>query len=422
MNKFRLISKSGDALALLLRIAEEGNSVDFWLKTAKTRPSYRGMLSQVSDWRRGLTRDTVCIFDMVSLGSIAEQLKKAGYKVFGAGKINDALELNREWGMKMAKVSGLRVPEYKRFTSFTKGADFIAEQGGAWVFKPANNASPALTYLSDSPEDMVEMLGYFKSIWTGKVDFILQKRIYGVEVSTECFYVKGEPVPNSLNSTFETKRLMNGDNGPNTGCQSSVVRFWKQSNPKIYRLGLKKMEPLLKRFKYNGPLDCNTIVSETDKMPYFLEWTARLGYSAIYALCEGIGVNVGDMIASLANGSPGASGALLRPSYDWCGAVRVTVPPYPSEHGVSVGIPIRGVDSLEHCWLLDAKFEKGKLTSAGIDGVVAEVSGKADTIERLGKQIYDRIAKLKIPDKQFRTDLVENTNRRLSKLRDWNYF
>jgi len=76
--KFRLFSVSGDALALALRIADEGNSIDFWIKSVKARASYKNILPQITDWRRGLKKDTICLFDMVRLGSIAEQLKKAG--------------------------------------------------------------------------------------------------------------------------------------------------------------------------------------------------------------------------------------------------------------------------------------------------------------------------------------------------------
>lgn len=425
MSKFRLISKSGDALALLLRIQDEGsNDCDFWVKNAKAKASYKGILPQVGDWRRELTKDTICIFDMVGLGMIAEHLKKAGFKVYGGGKLNDRLELDREFGMRMAEISNIKVPKYQKFTSFSKAIEFVSEKGGNWVFKPLDNKSPAFTYKAIDSEDMVEMLTYFHKIWQGKVEFILQERINGTEVSTECFYVNGEPVPNSLNSTLECKRFLNDDKGPNTGCSTSVVWFWKQPNPKIYRLGLKRMEPFLKRFQYNAPLDCNIIISEKDKMPYFIEWTSRFGYSAIYALCEGMGVDVGKFISDLANGNSGANGSLLRPYYGWLGSVRVSIPPYPNEQGVekSANKPVRGIESLEHTCLLDAKFENESLLTAGVDGVVCEVTGKGKTIGELANSIYNRISKLKIPDAQLRTDLAENANKRLATLKSWKYF
>jgi len=418
--KFRLISKHGDALALAHRIDQEGETVDFWVKDARAKPSYKGILPQKAAWNLGLTKDTFVFFDMVGMGGLAENLKKGNFNLYGAGKLNDTLELNREFGMKMAKTCGLKVPKYKTFKSFDKAIQYTAENGGAWVFKPQNNKSPAYTYVSVDTDDMVEMLEYFKGIWQGPVAFILQEKIDGVEVSVEGFYIDGQLVPQSLNSTIECKKFMDGDKGENTGCQGSVVWFWRKKDPKLYRLSLRKAEPFLRRFKYSGPLDCNCIVSAKDQMPYFLEWTARFGYSAIYALSEGLNCKVGDFIAGLAAGDP----PKLRPSYDWLGAVRVSVPPYPHDKGLekSANKPIRGIDNFDHIWLLDAKQDKDRLVTAGVDGVVCEVTARNRDLTALGRELYGRIDKLKIPDKQYRSDIITDGSGRIQKLREWRYF
>ena len=175
MAKFRLISKHGDALALLNKLADEGNGANFWVKDKKARTGYKGILPQVENWNNKLSKDMIILFDMVGLGSIADNLKKNGFSVFGAGQLNDKLELDREFGMKIAKSSGLKVPRWERFGSFDKAKDFVANNEKRFVFKPQNNQSPAFTYISSDGEDMIEMLAYFGSIWSGKVDFILQE-------------------------------------------------------------------------------------------------------------------------------------------------------------------------------------------------------------------------------------------------------
>lgn len=404
-------------MALLSRLADEGNAVDFWVKDKKAKPSYKGMLPQVDNWNSKLSKDTIILFDMVGLGSIADNLKKNGFKVYGGGKLNDNLELDREFGMKIAKSSGLKVPKWERFNSFDKAKDFVADNEKSFVFKPQNNQSPAFTYVSSDGEDMVEMLAYFGSIWTGKVDFILQEKIEGVEVSIERFYWDGEPIPNTLNSTLECKKFLEGDKGVNTGCMGSVVRFWKKPNPKLYKLTLQKAEPFLRRFKYSGPLDCNCIISENDKMPYFLEWTARFGYNALYALCEGLNQDIGSFIGGIVESVQNQQ----KPSYEWLGAVRVSIPPYPQDDDKSANKPIRGLDNMEHTWLLDAKYENGRMLTAGVDGVVAEVTGKNETLSGLATGIYEIIEKMKIPDKQYRSDIISNVEKRINILKDWKY-
>lgn len=417
--KFRLISKNADAIALLYRLWKEGADVSFYVKEKRAKPTYKNMLPQVDRWNEGLTKGTIVLFDMVGLGSVAESLKKSGHKVYGGGVLNDRLELDRSFGMKVAKMAGVKVPEFVKFTSFDKAIKFIKEKGSRWVFKPAGNKPTSKTYVSRDADDMTEMLEYFKSSWQGSVDFILQEYIEGVEISSEMWFADGEPIANSFNSTIEQKKFMEGDKGPNTGCQSSVVWFWKKENPKIYKHTIRKVAPFLKRFKYSGALDMNCIVAAKDKLPYFLEFTARFGYSAIYALCEGLGRPVSEFLADLVQ--KGSETKLL-PSYNWLGAVRVSVPPFPSETQAQENIPVQGVGSTDHVWLLDVKHEKEKIVTAGVDGVVCEVTGKDSTLDGLDKQIYSRIKKLRIPDMQYRGDAVSDAKNKIDTLKSWGYF
>ncbi len=119
--KFRLISSHGDGLALAYRISEEDNKVDFWVKDKEAKPSYAGLLPQVDDWRSGLTKDTIIIFDMVGMGKIADGLRKKGHLVYGGSALCDRLELDREFAMRVAKISGVRVPKYKGLHIFRHG-------------------------------------------------------------------------------------------------------------------------------------------------------------------------------------------------------------------------------------------------------------------------------------------------------------
>ncbi len=101
--KFRLISKYGDGLTLLQRIKKEGNNVDYWTNGYPCK----SVLARVTNASVGLDKNTVIIFDANGYGAIADKLKKEGYKVYGAGGINDAL--CQEFGHKAAKISGLLV-------------------------------------------------------------------------------------------------------------------------------------------------------------------------------------------------------------------------------------------------------------------------------------------------------------------------
>ena len=105
MPKFKLISKSGEGLALALKIAEEGNSIDFWMPG--TLPNlYESMLPRVADWHEGLDNETIVIFDSPGSGNAAAGIKNA----WGAGTFNDVLQFDLEFGLKIARLHQFKMP------------------------------------------------------------------------------------------------------------------------------------------------------------------------------------------------------------------------------------------------------------------------------------------------------------------------
>lgn len=406
--RFRLISKHADGIGLLYRLWQEGHDVSFWVQEKKAKPTYKGILPQVQSYGENLKKSDILFFDMVGLGFVADRLKKSGIAVYGAGRLNDKLELDRVFGIQTAEAARIKVPEYKVFNSYQKAIDFARNSKKTWVYKPNNNKSPMQTYVSEDKEDMISWLEYLKP----KEKFILQKKMEGTEISTEAWYVNGELVPNSINSTIETKRFMDGDKGPNTGCMTSVVWFHK-GKPKIYFETLSKLEKFLRGKKYSGPLDVNCIVTKNG--PYFLEFTSRFGYNAIYAALSEYG-EFGNFLAKLARGNI----PKIKPSRQYCGAVRISIPPWPNDFDAVAGLPIHGIESLKDVFLLDAKYDSQMFTTAGVDGVICEVTAKADNLDDLEK-INQKVAGIKVPNKQFRSDGILIAQKRIKELKRIGY-
>jgi phosphoribosylamine-glycine ligase len=414
--RFRLITKDGDGLGLAWRIAQEGHEIDIYARNNGVQAAYEGILPHVPMWSKKLSPDLIFLFDMVGSGKLANSLRKT-HKVYGASGLHDRLELDRNFGLSIARAYNVNLPETVHFTDFGSAIEFVRERGGRWVYKPHNNQSPLDTYIAEGPDDMAGMLDYHAGR-RAVADFILQEYIDGVEVSIEGFYVDGKLVPGTLNSTIEIKRFLDGDRGPNTGCMGSVVWFWKRYKPKLYRLTLARIEPFLRQFKYTGPLDVNCIVSEKDRLPRFLEFTARFGYNAIYAALEGWGRPLADFLADCVEGQlPG-----FAPSHEWLAALQVSVPPYPNEAGteISAGVPL--CEPSDHIWLLDAAKRNGRFVTAGVDGAVCAVTGKAKMLDDLERSLYERVRSLNIPNMQYRSDLIEVARERINRLQEWRYF
>jgi phosphoribosylamine-glycine ligase len=416
-NNVKLISKYGDGLGIAFRIANEGNDVCFWIKDPKYRGIYKGILKETNSIIENMSKDSNVIFDMSSMGEIYEKLSKR-CNCYGAGLLQDKMEEDREFGIVLAEKSGLEILEHHEFKSFEDARKFLVSSKKLWVFKPMGDDNGFTYSDSEDTQDLIEMLDYFEGRWKGKVDFLLQEKVIGYEISTELWFVDGHPIMETLNSTWETKRFMTDELGQQTGCSSSIVKFWNGKEPLIYKETIKKMLSALKIDKYNGPLDVNTMVTDK-KDVYFLEFTPRIGYSAIYAFLEGLDIKVGEFFKSLCEGKK----PKINPTSDWLGSIRISIPPYPFEpkdfnvtNKFNQNIPIRGIDSFEHIWLLDVNLEDNKLVSSGHLGIICEVTGKNKTLKGLEKDIYGLIDKLKIPNIQYRTDAITVIEDEINKL------
>ena len=82
--KVRILSKTGDALAVTNRLSVE---VD-------------------TQWNTPPSPDTYIMFDSPGMGSAAEILRKTN-PIFGAGKLHDSLELNPNFGKDLAQRNGI---------------------------------------------------------------------------------------------------------------------------------------------------------------------------------------------------------------------------------------------------------------------------------------------------------------------------
>lgn len=412
--RFRLISKSGDGIGLAFRIKQEGHDIDFYLKDEHGEHLYDGVLSRVANWQKCIDKDMVLIFDMCSLGKEADALRKAGYKVFGASEIADDLELKRGFGLDVASDNGIEIPESYDFQDYEKAKEQLEKEDGedtGWVFKPEHNKDGVQTFVSTSTDQMLAMLDYYATKWTDGVDFILQKVQEGIEVSSEAWYVDGVYVPNSYNNTWETKRDRNDDIGAMTGCQSSTVKF--NACPILYDELFVKLAPWIKLHKYTGPLDINCII-DYQGIPRMLEFTARMGYSAIYAFCEILDIPISEFIATIAEGKI----PKIKPYNEWAGALRLSMPPYPAcdEAPEAEGVPLLGFDDYDHIWPLDVMMKGGKLFCSGFDSIIAEVTGCHPHPSIMWDEIYDRASMLEIPKCQYRTDCYENAIERINSL------
>jgi phosphoribosylamine--glycine ligase len=252
---------------------------------------------------------------------------------------------------------------------------------------------------------------------------IVQRIVDGVEVSTEGWF-NGRDFLRPFNHTFEEKRFMEGNLGPNTGCMGNVV-LARESN-KLTRATVERLKPFLSKVGYRGPVDVNCIVNETGA--YALEATARFGYDAIEALVEGLKEPFIDVLFETAVGTKKS----MDLTEDAMIAVRLSVPPYPAEDVKQKdwGDPIIGInlDNIKHLFLCNvfADHADNLFKVAPADGLVLKATahgGKkgADYTSFARDRVYRTLDNIKCSNKQYRLDIGKRVNGDLAKLISWGW-
>jgi len=402
MSHFRMISKNAKGAALLLKLAAEGHQCDFWVSCPLAKDIYSGIIGQVNDWREGLDKETILLFDSSGSGRLAGKLRESGLRVFGSGKLNDVFTYDREFALRIAKIHELRVPEFQKFNTFEDAAGFLSGSEQSWNFLNCD------FYTND---ELIKVLEHYRP-----VNFILAERISNCkEIRIEAWFLDGELVPGTIHSSIENSEAL-------------IAWYWPLKKPNkskrkepaeatLYRHTLKKLETFLKKNLFSGPLSARCLISQKDGLPYTTGFRSGLQFPKLYALLEGmdVSVNIGEIFEELASGKmPEIRNEVGR---QWIGAAGVEVDPYYPNH------LILDTEGSEHLWPIDVKLKDEKMQTAGNGGAVLYVTEKNKSVSQLRKGIASRNDKIKIPDKQeIRMDFFYKAEKIIWLLKKWNYF
>lgn len=410
--KFLLLSNTGDGASLMLNLKSYGYDVAMRIRKNQSRHNFDGMIKKMDKWEDWIDQNTIIIFDSTGGGKLADRLRGQGHHVFGGSAFADQLESDRAFAFALLEELGVLVPESHTFYDWEEGRNFARKEEKRLVFKPSGSLAEDHTigtYVSCDSEDLVEMLCYFESVATKPPEFELQEFVEdGVALSTEGWF-NGEDWLWPFNHTSERKAIMNECLGPSSGCSGNVIWACDRMN-QIIDNGIGRMTEVLRRENYIGCIDLNTVVTPAGKV-YALEFTPRFGYDAMPALLQLYGGDsgcLGPLLSSLARGE--------RPKEmvfkgGFAAGVHVSIPPYPSdEFKHAGGMPIRGFakGDLSNLYFYDVMLnERSQLVSAPDCGAGFVTLGWGLSIPEAFSLPYLLAKRAKVPEKQYRTDLVK---------------
>lgn len=363
------------------------------------------------------------VIDDVGAGELGKWLRDNGYKVVGGSPFTDKVEEERQYATDlMSRV--MNVPESISFTSWKDAINYVKSQEDdvRLVFKPNDSFAPKeYTYVSKNVEDLLDTMKEFREGWHWKEDFQIQQFIKGVEVDFSGYFNGKDYLENSMLLYFENKPIMNDDVGPASG--GAIAVEFARAVEGVFGDILNKLKPALQKSGYVGQISCNSMVSEEDHKPYFLEFCGRFGYPSFpmdITLIEDNDKTLHDFFQALVNQSNGKG---IFPTDKIGVTISVGVPPYPMKEGVEKtrGIAV-GWDEKwdEYFYPYFVMYEKNKICLSGMAGDALNITCADKNLDGAIEMLYnDYLPTMELKHAMYRTDLGKDAKRRIKSLRDW---
>jgi len=324
------------------------------------------------------------------VAGVADELRRAGVAVFGPSKAAARIEGSKAFAKEVlaaAEVPTAAALDEARAPCVVK-ADGLAAGKGVFVCRTQEEADAAL--------DRARALG-------GGV--VVEELLDGEEVSLFALCDGQRAVP--LAPAQDFKRLLDGDEGPNTGGMGSYSPVPLLDQDDVEELAGLVHRPVIAELARRGTPFAGLLYAGlmlTESGPRVLEFNCRFGDPETQALLPRI---EGDLLEALAAAAHGdLTGVELGAGLLAAVAVVLAAGGYPDDP--EGGIPIGGVEVAGATGALvfhaGTALRHGELVSAG--GRVLNVVGTGDSVAEARDQAYAAVEQIDFPGMHYRTDVA----------------
>jgi phosphoribosylamine---glycine ligase len=140
-SKFLFVSYDGLIADIAWEVVKEEQDVRFWIKDPDEREIADGFVPKSQDWKKDVEWADVVVFDdVLGMGEMAQEVRKAGKLVVGGSPYTDRLEDDRAFGQQELKAAGVTIIPQENFTSFDDALEYVKANPNRYVIKPSGEA------------------------------------------------------------------------------------------------------------------------------------------------------------------------------------------------------------------------------------------------------------------------------------------
>ena len=342
---------------------------------------------------------------------VADELTSARIPVFGPMRAAARLESSKSFAKEQMRRAGVATPSARSFTDPDAAVAFVRAAEEPPVVKADWLAAGKGVVVPDTLEDAESAVrDLFASVAPG-ARLVLEERLSGPEVSA--FALVGDEAVVPLAAACDYKRLLDDDDGPNTGGMGAYAPVPWFGKAAMEHMAADVFEPIAWRmardgFPYRGVLYAGLML--TSDGPMVLEFNARLGDPEAQVLLPMLD---GDFAAALL-GCATADRRLMEESVVMRGgaAVGVVVASQGYPDAPQVGRELIGAEPSSAgddgdllCFHAGTKHTgQGRYDTTG--GRVVTMVGRGDSLEDARVMAYRGLADVSLDGGSYRTDIA----------------
>ena len=338
---------------------------------------------------------------------IVDIFRNNGLRIFGPTQLAAQLESSKDFSKAFMKRHGIPTAEYQTFSSVLEAHAYIDAKGAPIVIKAdglaAGKGVVVAMNLSEA-HAAVDMMLADNKLGNAGARVVIEEFLTGEEASF-IVLVDGKHVL-ALATSQDHKRLLDADQGPNTGGMGAYSPA-PVVTPEIHARALREViMPTVKGMEadgipYTGFLYAGLMISPDGKIKT-LEFNCRMGDPETQPIMARLH---SDLVHALDHA---VDGTLNEVELDWDRRTALGVvlaahhyPDTPRNGDAITGIPADTKDQLT--FHAGTKLQDGKLLTSG--GRVICVVGLSDTVRGAQQKAYEAIAQIHFDGMQYRKDI-----------------
>ena len=338
---------------------------------------------------------------------IVDVFRENGLRIFGPTQLAAQLESSKDFSKAFMKRHGIPTADYQTFSNALEAHAYIDAKGAPIVIKADGLAAGKGVVVAMSLEEAhaaVDMMLADNKLGNAGARVVIEEFLTGEEASF-IVLVDGKNVL-ALATSQDHKRLLDADQGPNTGGMGAYSPA-PVVTPEVHARALREViMPTVKGMEsdglpYTGFLYAGLMISPDGKIKT-LEFNCRMGDPETQPIMARLR---SDLVHAL---DMAVDGKLNEVELEWDRRTALGVvlaaynyPETPRNGDVITGIPADTEDQLS--FHAGTKLQEGKLLTSG--GRVMCVVGLADTVRGAQQKAYDAISQIQFDGMQYRKDI-----------------